>query len=295
MKRDRSSVVLPAALGALGVVAAWAVLSDEGSRAIPELEPTASEPVAQIEPAAVAIDVTAQRVRVHGQALPRASRFELHDGRIAADDLDGHLVRPLRDALGEIELADPIAITAEASTPWPTLLDLLYTAGRAGARRYALVTADGTIPIEPPKFDPAGRVDGPIHVIELAWWGDALVGIRRPPTQLGAIEPELDTGCRVADRAPSSGGRAALRALRDGACASAPAGVRFVLSPSTSADYGEIVRVASTLQSGAACPIVFTLAAGGEDPRTPAPQCDAEAHAAALLGPSGRSAERRTQ
>lgn len=265
MKRDRSNVVLPAALGALGMAAAWALLSDEGTRAIPELAPPAEEPMRGAA-AAVAIDVAVDEVRVHGTSLARAQSFAIDNGRIADSDREGHLVKPLRDALAQADFDGPIAITAADATPWPTLLDLLYTAGRAGARRYAFVTNEGTIAIEPPTFDPSGRIDGPSLVVELAWQGEALVASRRAPERVALVEGR-DTVCTLIERKSATAAPAKLRATRDAVCSASPAGVRFVLAPSPTSRYRELVEVASTLRDGADCPVVFTIASGEDRPQ----------------------------
>lgn len=281
MKRDRSNVVLPAALGALGMVAAWAVLSDEGTRAIPQLVPPAEEEPVRGSAAAVAIDVAVDEVRVHGTSLTSARSFAIVDGRIAEADREGHLVKPLRDALAQAELDGPIAITAVDATPWPTLLDLLYTAGRVGARRYAFVTNDGTIAIEPPVFDPNNPDEGPPLAVELAWQDDGFVASRHAPERV-ALAEQGDMRCRLIDR----DSMAKLRATRDAWCSASPDGVRFVLAPSTTVRYREIVELASTLRDGAGCPIVFTIASG--DDRLHAADCTPQQLAELTRAPSGQ-------
>jgi hypothetical protein len=284
MTRDRSKVVFPAALGALGMVATWALVSDDGTRTIPAFDEVAAEVAPAPTPAAVAIDIEDDAVRVHGTSLSSPRRFALASGRIAASDREGHLVKPLFGALEAADLADPIAITASDATPWPTLVDLLYTAGRAGARRYAFVTDEGTIAIEPPTFDPSGRFDGPKVVLELIWNGDAIVGARRLPSPVAVVEPR-GTTCRLLDRTLSSASRASLRSLRSALCRAAPSGVRFVLSPSPDANYGEAVEVASALRSGAECPVVFTVTSGGDVAAGPPAMCTRDELAALAVTP----------
>ncbi|HWB79976.1 MAG TPA: hypothetical protein VG755_33660 [Nannocystaceae bacterium] len=247
------------------MTAAWALLSDPGTRAIPELVPPAAEEPVRGSAAAVAIDVGVDEVRVHGTSLARTQSFAITNGRIADADRQGHLVTPLRDVLAQAELDGPIAITAADATPWPTLLDLLYTAGRAGARRYAFVTKDGTIAIDPPTFDPHGDVLGPPVAIELAWQGDAIVASRRAPERVALVEAR-DTTCVLIEHRSSTAASARLRATRDALCSASRKGVRFVIAPSPTSRYRELVEVASTLRDGADCPVMFTIASGDDRP-----------------------------
>jgi hypothetical protein len=274
MKRDRSRVLLPMALGMLGVVGSWALVADEGGRPI-AMPGATGEPVPEPSraQAAVAIDITADAVRVHGSALANASRFSLERGRVHADDLEGHLVRPLADALTDANTSGPVAITAAAEIPWPTVLDLLYTAGRAGARSYLLVTAGGTIAIEPPRFDPHASVREQTAIVELRWAGESL---------LARSVDRGSTSCTLAPRRSGATTTVPLRLARDAACRAAPGGVRFVLAPSADADYGEIAEVAGTLDAAASCPTSFTMSSGEGLAPTATIACDA----AALVGAS---------
>lgn len=101
------------------------------------------------------------------------------DGAVEEMAMQGHLISPLYDVLAEQadiekQTADikgddwnaTVLLVADASTPFSTLVNVMYTAGRAEYRNYALVAETGpveygAIPIEPPKFMVTGRGEPP--------------------------------------------------------------------------------------------------------------------------------------
>lgn len=117
-------------------------------------------------PDGVTVHVTQTSITVGGQQL-----VSMLDGSIDPSALQGHLIGPLFDVLaeeadkrkqmaektgGEAWLGTAVVV-ADADVPQRTLIDILYTAGRAEFRRYALVAESapfesGAVLVAPPKF-----------------------------------------------------------------------------------------------------------------------------------------------
>jgi hypothetical protein len=118
--------------------------------------------------------VTRRSICVDGDAVARVD-----DGRLVVDDLQGHLIpalrdriEPLRTALAERvrargeEPVDGVVLFVDRHTRQSTLIDIFYTANRAGFRAY-MVALDAEVPanvpfapgieLEPPKFSADGK------------------------------------------------------------------------------------------------------------------------------------------
>lgn len=137
--------------------AAWAV--DD------QTLPTTTQALGAV-PDGVTVHVTRTSITVGGQRL-----VSMLDGAVDPSALQGHLIGPLFDVLaeeaeqrkvmaektgGEAWLGTAVVV-ADADVPQRTLVDILYTAGRAEFRRYALVAQSapfesGAVLIYPPKF-----------------------------------------------------------------------------------------------------------------------------------------------
>lgn len=127
--------------------------------------PTTTQALSAV-PDGVTVHVTRTSITVGGNRL-----VSLLDGSIEASALQGHLIGPLFDVLaeeaeqrkqtteragGEAWLGTAVVV-ADADVPQRTLVDILYTAGRAEFRRYALVAQSapfesGAVLVNPPKF-----------------------------------------------------------------------------------------------------------------------------------------------
>ena len=118
--------------------------------------------------------VTPRSICVEGEAVARVV-----DGRLLVEELRGHeipalreRIAPLREALAERERArgeepvDGLVLFADAGTRQSTMIDIFYTANRAGFRAYLLVL-DADVPamvpfetgleLEPPKYTVDGK------------------------------------------------------------------------------------------------------------------------------------------
>lgn len=118
--------------------------------------------------------VSRQSVCVDGEAVAR-----IVDGRIVSEDLQGHEIPALRTRIATLreavaerarargdEPVEGVVLFADVGTRQSTLIDLFYTANRAGFRTYflALEGAPAKVPfatgveLEPPKYAPDGSV-----------------------------------------------------------------------------------------------------------------------------------------
>jgi predicted Ser/Thr protein kinase len=126
-----------------------------------EREPAAAPPAAVTGPAIVEPTValargpgrerpgTGARVWVGTDELRFASTSdtpsqhvtELEGGRLPARVVRNHLVQPLHDRLGDEppNSHDSITLFVDRQVPWTTIVDLLYSTGRAGYRRWDFV------------------------------------------------------------------------------------------------------------------------------------------------------------
>jgi serine/threonine protein kinase len=66
---------------------------------------------------------------------------ELADGRISPSDVRNHFVQPLHELLGDEppNSHDSITLFVDRRVPWTTIVDILYSTGRAGYRRWDFV------------------------------------------------------------------------------------------------------------------------------------------------------------
>jgi predicted Ser/Thr protein kinase/biopolymer transport protein ExbD len=83
---------------------------------------------------------------------------ELADGRLPTHAVRNHLVQPLREQLGDEppRSHDSITLVVDRQVPWTTIVDILYSTGRAGYRRWDFVVeTDGeprVITARPPMY-----------------------------------------------------------------------------------------------------------------------------------------------
>jgi serine/threonine protein kinase len=78
--------------------------------------------------------------------VPSLHVARLEHGRIPASEIRNHLVRPLHDMLGgkPPNSHDSITLFVDHRTPWTTIVDVLYSTGRAGYTRWDFaVETDG--------------------------------------------------------------------------------------------------------------------------------------------------------
>jgi serine/threonine protein kinase len=71
-------------------------------------------------------------------SVPSRHVAKLEHGRIPASEVRNHLVRPLHDMLGDDppNSHDSITLFVDRRTPWTTIVDVLYSTGRAGYTRW---------------------------------------------------------------------------------------------------------------------------------------------------------------
>ena len=126
------------------------------------------------------------------------------EGKLDESVLQGHLVGPLYDELAEEadkakamaaaageDWEGEVVIVADADTSFGTLVDVMYSAGRAEFREYAFVVEGtegaGAIPISPPKFRVSGTEPPPEPSLKVLVQQD---GFSIPSNKLG--EPPLE-------------------------------------------------------------------------------------------------------
>jgi biopolymer transport protein ExbD len=101
---------------------------------------------------------------------------QLADGVLADSDIRNHLIPMLFEALDEEALKskqvaeirgqawdEPLLIVADARTPFATIVNVMYTGGRAEFSRYGFVVAPegepyAYIPVDPPRYDAGPRM-----------------------------------------------------------------------------------------------------------------------------------------
>lgn len=157
--------------------AAWAI---EG-----QTLPTTTQALRAV-PDGITVHVTQTSITVGGQQL-----VSILDGSIDPSALQGHLIGPLFDVLAEEAdtrkqmLAKTggeawqgtAVVVADADVQQSTLIDILYTAGRAEFRRYAFVAQSapfesGAVLVAPPKYrtTPTPTAEKPravvVHIVE---------------------------------------------------------------------------------------------------------------------------------
>jgi biopolymer transport protein ExbD len=119
-------------------------------------------------PDGIAVVVTQTEITFNDQVIAR-----LADGVLADADVRNHLIPRLWEALDEEVYkskqnaefhgepwGEPLIIAADARTPFATIVNLMFTAGRAEFPRYGFVVASESdphayIPVSPPRFDPS--------------------------------------------------------------------------------------------------------------------------------------------
>lgn len=136
------------------------------------------------------------------------------EGKIDASVLQGHLIGPLFDQLaeeadkaktmaattGEDDWGGEVVIVADVDTSFGTLVDVMYSAGRAEFSKYAFVVEGtegaGAIGISPPKFRAAGIDPRPEPSMKVLVQQDgfALPSMKfgEPPTKIAKAGDEYD-------------------------------------------------------------------------------------------------------
>lgn len=179
-RREAIAAAFAAPMLIVGAVVAGLVSSPELSHVH---DPVAAPPSAPISPAAAAPAIvepavelaagpgrerpgTGPRIWIAPDELRFADSSEtpslhvatLDDGRIPASELRGHTVLPLHEMLGTERPSshDSITLFVDRRVPWTTIVDVLYSTGRAGYSRwdFAVLTGDEVrvLTAKPPKF-----------------------------------------------------------------------------------------------------------------------------------------------
>ncbi|MCH9682437.1 MAG: M56 family metallopeptidase [Deltaproteobacteria bacterium] len=210
--------IVPVMLGAVGALVAVALvhtphpLPDQLATDVPNASnawvtqddgPTLRLPVVAATTATTAlgsrsrITLSRDALEVQLDGVRTDLRIALERGRLPASMVDNHLVGALYNALEPHppEPDDSLVLLADPNADWATIVDILYTAGRAQRAHYALGVRVGdeirAIEITPPMFSAHTSVD-PHPILQVQWSNDGrvLVEGRYSPTtnsaQLGA-------------------------------------------------------------------------------------------------------------
>lgn len=262
--------VVPVLLGALGGAAAVVVMRPVE----PEPDQLATLIDQQVEPHSlraqtVPLPANAPRVDIRSDAVEgivgATTRIVLGTEGSLFKQREGHLIRPLFDLLqqdGQTHL--PLLVRGEDDVSFETLVDVLYTAGRAGWRSYLLIVdVDGEergVPLNPPTF-PAESSGPEPQTVRVRWNGAGF---------LLETFPEGAGQCALPVRRPQVITRAAARMCELNGNRATP----MIFAPAVDTPYAELVEMLAAAQRDCGGDNIIEAGAGSVVPEQPAPACD---------------------
>ncbi len=191
-------------------------------------------------------------------------------GQVTPDQVTNHLIGPLYDTLdaGPSPADTPIVLFVEPGMRWTNIVDVLYTAGRAGYRSYAFAVRVGgkvrAMQVGPPRFSTATE-DQEIPALHVFWSAQDEFMLEYHPVGFRSAAPQMH--CAV----PRSHTET-LATMAAGACdATGGRAVSLVMQPAPDASLAEVLGVAAAMPRPCGGELVVT--SGGDAIATRAPSC----------------------
>ncbi|MEM6993610.1 MAG: M56 family metallopeptidase [Myxococcota bacterium] len=256
--------VVPVMLGTAGAVAVVALvqpaeLIQEGPERV-VAAPQGTSPGLADARGTVAIPGGSARMRLAG-----AYAEVVVDGAVLAKQAtgpdapqrEGHLLKAIHEALdGQPDKERPVIVEAEGTLPFGTIVDALYTAGRAGFSEYRFaVDVDGAeraVDVTPPRFTVDGDQQGATSLSLMVGW--------TPGGTSAVVQATRDGQAKDACRLPAH--REALAELMESACAASegrPVAITF--GPGATTRYASVVETMAALERS--CGGATIIASGG--------------------------------